>query len=239
MMDWQDEGILLAIRPHGESAAIIQVLTAGHGLHAGVVHGGGSRRMAPVLQPGAQLVLHWRARLDQHLGSFAVEPLRERAGALFGDRAALAALASISALLVYALPEREPHPALYAATETLFDRLSAPGWEADYLRWEVTLLAEMGFGLDLGRCAVTGEAEGLAYVSPRTGRAVTRAAAGEWADRLLPRPEALVAGPVDAAGLAAGLLTTGHFMERWLAEELVGRPLPEARRRLVALLSAP
>ncbi|OWJ69701.1 DNA repair protein RecO [Haematobacter massiliensis] len=238
-MDWQDEGILLAIRPHGESAAIIQVLTAGHGLHAGVVHGGGSRRMAPVLQPGAQLALHWRARLDQHLGSFAVEPLRERAGALFGDRAALAALASVAALLVYSLPEREPHPALYAATETLLDRLSTPGWQADYLRWEVTLLAEMGFGLDLGRCAVTGEAEGLAYVSPRTGRAVTRAAAGEWADRLLPRPDVLVAGPADAAGLTAGLLTTGHFMERWLAEELVGRPLPEARRRLVVLLSVP
>ena len=117
--------------------------------------------------------------------------------------------------------------------------LAGADWGADYLHWEMRLLDEMGFGLDLTGCAVTGTQDGLAYVSPRTGRAVTRAAAGEWADRLLPRPDVLVAGPADAAGLTAGLLTTGHFMERWLAEELVGRPLPEARRRLVVLLSVP
>lgn len=236
-MEWQDEGALIAVRPHGETAAIIEVLTRGHGRHAGVVHGGASRRSTPVLQPGAQLSLRWRARLDEHLGSFTVEPLRDRAGALFGDRAALAALGSVSALLSFALPEREPHPVLYAATVALLDRLSEPGWEADYLRWEVRLLADMGFGLDLVRCAVTGGAEDLAYVSPRTGRAVSRAGAGNWASRLLPRPEALLSGDATPGALADGLATTGHFLDHWLAEELVGRPLPGARRRLVTLLT--
>lgn len=236
-MEWRDQGTLLAVRRHGESAAIIEVFTPGHGRHAGVVRGGASRRVAPLLQPGAQLDVSWHARLDEHLGAFTVEPLRSRAG-LLSDRAALAGLNAICALLSRALPEREPHPVLYAATLPLLDRLEQGGWGWDYLRWELCLLEELGFGLDLASCAVTGAREGLAYVSPRTGRAVSRLGAGDWADRLLPLPSGLTGGDEDAAGLSAGLRLTGHFLARELTHD-GERPLPEARARLVTVLTRP
>lgn len=191
-MEWRDEGALLAVRPHGETSAIIEVFTAQHGRHAGVVRGGVSRRIAPVLQPGAQLDLTWRARLDEHIGAFAVEPLRARSGVL-SDRLALAGLNSVCALLHFVLPEREPHPQLYRSSVALLDDLGVTAdWVTAYLRWEAFLLEEMGYGLDLSACAVTGSREDLAYVSPRSGRAVARGAAGEWADRLLPLPPCLL-----------------------------------------------
>jgi DNA repair protein RecO (recombination protein O) len=238
-MEWRDEGVLLSARGHGESAAIIEVFTAAHGRHAGVVRGGASRRIAPILQPGAQLALTWRARLDEHIGAFTVEPLRSRAGAILADRLALAGLNSTAALLAFTLPEREPHPDLYARSIALFDALAERAdWPLAYLRWELNLLEELGFGLDLTSCAVTGSREDLASVSPRTGRAVSREGAGDWADRLLPLPPALLGqGPADATEIAAGLRLTGHFLEHHLAPELGHRPLPEARRRLAALLS--
>ncbi len=237
-MEWRDEGVLLAVRRHGESAAIIEVFTAGHGRHAGVVRGGTSRRIAPVLQPGAQLDLTWRARLDDHIGAFSVEPVRSRAGALLADRLALAGLNAVSALLVFVLPEREPHPELYQSSLALFDALGAPGWPLAYLRWEMRLLDEMGFGLDLATCAVTGSREDLAYVSPRSGRAVTRDAAGEWADRLLPLPAILLGQGTAAPGeIAQGLRLTGHFLKTRLAAELGQRPLPAARMRLAEMLA--
>ena len=237
-MEWRDQGFLLTVRPHGESAAIIEVFTASHGRHAGVVRGGTGRRMAPVLQPGAQLDLTWKARLDAHIGSFTVEPLQSRAAAVLADRLALAGLTAICALLAFALPERDPHPGLYAGSVALLDLLAADGdWSLAYLRWELALLEEMGFGLDLTRCAVTGSTDGLAYVSPRTGRAVSRAGAGGWADRLLALPDCLLGqGPATPAHLAQGLALTGHFLGNHLAPALGERPLPEARRRLVAML---
>ena len=237
-MDWRDEGVLLAVRRHGETSSIIEVFTLGHGRHAGIVHGGASRRLAPLLQPGAQLDVAWRARLDEHLGSYAVEPLRSRA-ALMSDRLALAGLNSICALLTFLLPEREAHGALYGATIGLLDRIGAgEGWAVDYLRWELGLLEEMGYGLDLSSCALTGSRDDLAYVSPKSGRAVAREAAGEWVDRLLPLPACLLGqGPAGAGDIADGLRLTGYFLEHRIAPELGSRPLPEARRRLVTLLS--
>ncbi len=237
-MDWRDEGVLLAVRRHGETSSIIEVFTLGHGRHAGIVHGGASRRLAPLLQPGAQLDVTWRARLDEHLGSYAVEPLRSRA-ALMSDRLALAGLNSICALLTFLLPEREAHGALYGATIGLLDRIGAgEGWAVDYLRWELGLLEEMGYGLDLSSCALTGSRDDLAYVSPKSGRAVAREAAGEWEDRLLPLPACLLGqGPAAAGDIADGLRLTGYFLEHRIAPDLGSRPLPEARRRLVTLLS--
>jgi DNA repair protein RecO (recombination protein O) len=238
-MDWRDEGVILSMRPHGETAAIIEVLTAGHGRHAGVVRGGASRKLAPVLQPGTGVQLEWRARLDEHIGSFTVEPLRSRAH-LLADRLALAGLLSACALLRAALPEREPHPELWSASLGLFDLLGSPGWSSAYLRWELRLLEELGFGLDLSACAVTGATEGLAYVSPKTGRAVTRAGAGDWADRLLPLPEGLAgAAPLTPESVVQGLRLTGFFLDRGLRPVLHEKPLPEARSRLVDLLSRP
>jgi len=236
-LEWRDEGAILAVRGHGESAAIIEVFTQAHGRHAGVVRGGGSRRVAPLLMPGAQVAVTWRARLDAHIGAFTVEPLHSRAGVL-SDRLALAGLNAVCALLHYALAEREPHPGLYAASVALLDRLGGEGWPADYLRWEAMLLEELGFGLDLSSCAVTGSPDDLVFVSPRSGRAVSRRGAGEWADRLLPLPACLLGqGPASAADLVQGLSTTGHFLERHIAQEMIHRPLPEARRRLVEMLA--
>lgn len=238
-MDWRDEGILLSMRPHGETSAIIEVMTAAHGRHMGVVRGGASRKMAASLQPGTGLALEWRARLDDHIGSFTVEPQRSRAH-LLGDRLALAGLMAVCAMLHEALPEREPHPALWRKTLALADRLGVEGWPADYVRWELCLLEEIGFGLDLTTCAVTGATEGLAYVSPKTGRAVTAKGAGDWADRLLPLPEGLDGdGPLPPQAVLAGLRLTGFFLDRELRPVLHDRPLPEARARLVDLMSRP
>lgn len=239
MIEWQDEGAVLTMRPHGETSAIVEVFTAAHGRHLGVVRGGAGRRMGPVLQSGTQVSVRWRARLEEHLGSFTVEPVRARAGALMGDRLGLAGLTAVTALLSFSLPERAAHPALYARSMTLLDLLAhGDAWPLAYLRWELALLEEMGFGLDLSRCAVTGGRDDLAYVSPKSGRAVSVEGAGDWADRLLPLPMCLLGqGPVRGDEIAEGLRTTGYFLEKWLAPALGDRPLPAARGRLVAVLA--
>ena len=237
-MEWRDEGALLSMRLHGESAAIIEVFTAAHGRHAGVVRGGASRKMAAMLQPGSQLDVTWRARLDDHIGSFTAEPLRSRA-AILSDRLALAGLNAVCALLHVAVPEREPHPLLWRMSMALLDDLaSGANWPPHYLRWELLLLEELGFALHLGSCAVTGSRDDLAFVSPKSGRAVSRNGAGAWADRLLPLPAVLLGqGTASGTDIAQGLAITGYFLNRCLEPTLNGRPLPEARGRLVALLA--
>ena len=237
-MEWRDEGALLSMRLHGEASAIIEVFTAAHGRHAGVVRGGASRKMAAMLQPGSQLDVRWRARLQDHIGSYTAEPLRSRA-AILSDRLALAGLNAVCALLHVALPEREPHPVLWRMSMALLDDLAnGADWPPHYLRWEVLLLEELGFALDLGSCAVTGAREDLAFVSPKTGRAVSRKGAGDWVDRLLPLPTVMLGqGTASAPDLAQGLAITGHFLARCLAPTLNGRPLPEARQRLLDLLA--
>lgn len=234
-MDWRDEGILISVRRHGESAAIVELLTRGHGRHAGVVRGGGGRRMAPVLQPGARLALEWSARLEEHIGTFRVEPIAPVPPELLADGAALATLASITALIGATLPERDAHPDLYARTRALLDALGRTAdWPACYAAWELALLAELGFGLDLARCALTGVTEELAWVSPQTGRAASREAGAPWAGRLLTLPEFLrdgwSAAPA-ATEVAAALALTGHFLESRVAPGLPRETLPAARAR--------
>lgn len=234
-MDWRDEGILLSTRRHGETSAIIEVFTPEHGRHAGVVRGGTSRKIAPILQPGAQLDVTWRARLEDHIGSYQVEPVRSRAAAALGDRLALAGLNAVTSLLAFCLPEREPHKRLYLQTEQLLDLLGdADLWPLAYLRWETSLLEEMGYALELESCAVTGTRDDLVFVSPKSGRAVSRAAAGAWADRLLPLPGVLRGtGQAEDAEIAEALVTTGYFLSAHLAQDLGNKPLPEARARFV------
>lgn len=234
-MDWRDTGILLSTRKHGETALILDVFTPGHGRQTGLLRGGASRKRAASLQPGAQLDLAWRARLDDHMGAFNAEPQRSRMAAALADRLALTGLSAVTALLGYALPEREAHPVLYRHSEQLLDLLGQPAlWPLAYLRWEICLLEEMGFALDLTACAVTGATEGLTHVSPRTGRAVTRAGAGDWADRLLPLPPVLLGeGEATDAEIAEALGVTGYFLTERLAAEVVGRPLPAAREALI------
>lgn len=238
-MEWHSEGAILSMRPHGESAAIIEVFTALHGRHAGVVRGGASRRMAAHVQPGTQVAVTWRARLDAHIGGFTLEPVQARAS-IMGDAFALAGLNAICALLLIALPEREAMGAFYGQTMALLDNLAAGGgdWPPDYLRWERDLLEALGYGLDLTCCAVTGGREDLAFVSPKSGRAVARDAAGPWAGRLFPLPPALLGqGPATAGEVVQGLAITGHFLQRGLEAVLSGRPMPEARARLLARLA--
>jgi len=237
-MEWREEGALLSVRRHGETSAIVDVFTRGHGRHAGVVRGGAGRRLGPVLQPGAQLDVTWRARLEAHIGSFKVEPLRSRAHVM-GDRLALAGLNSVCALLGFVLPERQPHARLYEHTVALLDELGEErDWPLDYLLWEITLLKEAGFGLDLSSCAVTGGQEELIYVSPKSGRAVSRAGAGKWAGRLLDLPACLIGRrPASAQQITAGLRTTGYFLHHRLAPALGERPLPAARDRFFEVLA--
>lgn len=234
-MEWRGTGILLSVRRHGETSAIIDVFSEEKGRHAGVVRGGTSRKIAPILQPGAQLDVAWRARLEDHIGSFSVEPVRSRAALVMGDRLALAGLNAVTGVLSFCLPEREAHAALYRRTEQLLDLLGQNDiWPLAYLRWEVALLEEMGFGLDLSVCAVTGGTDDLIYVSPKTGRAVSRAGAGVWVDRLLPLPPVLRgAGGAPDSEVAQGLQTTGYFLHHHLAPDLGNRPIPDARARFV------
>ena len=235
MISWTDEATILSMRPFGENSAIVEVLSETKGRHAGVVRGGTSRKTAPFLQPGGQVSVTWKARLDQHLGSFTVEPIRSRAAAAMGDRLALAGLNAVCGLLTMVLPEREAHVPLYQRTVNLLDLLGQSEiWPLAYLRWEQALLEELGFGLDLSACAVRGVNEDLAFVSPKSGRAVSRDAVGEWTDRMLPLPPVLDGkGDANAAEILIALSTTGYFIEKRLMRSLGDKPMPAARARLL------
>ncbi len=232
-MDWSDEGMVIAARRHGESAAVVTLLTRGHGRHLGLARGGSGRRGRGLYQPGNVVAATWRARLAEHLGTWSCEPVQAGAAALLDRAGGLSALAAACALVDAALPEREPHATLYEATVALVGALAEPDWAESYVRWELGLLAELGFGLDLASCAATGANDGLAYVSPRTGRAVSAAAGEPWRDRLLALPAFLTAGGRPGPGdVAAGLDLTGFFLARCIFAP-DGRELPPARTRFV------
>ena len=239
-MQWQDEGILLSARAHGEGALILQVLTPNYGRHGGLVRGGASRKNKATYQLGNRLALTWRARLADQLGSFTAELITCNAALVMDGPARLAALTSSCALVEGALPDRDPHPDLYYLLCQLIDSLATSSvWAEDYVRFELALLADLGFGLDLTACAVTGSGPSadLVYVSPRTGRAVSRMGAGEYADKLLPLPGYLLGqGEADAAGILAGLKLAGWFLGRHLFAA-IDRPIPEPRQALIDRLA--
>lgn len=232
-MEWTDDAIVLSQRPHGEAAAVATLLTRGRGRHAGLVQGARSGRQRGVLEPGNQVAARWRARLPEHLGTYSLEALHSTAAGLLDDPPRLAALVSACAVCEAALPEREPHPAVYDGLRTLLSMLDGPFWDAAYVRWELSLLGELGFGLDLSRCAATGINDQLAYVSPRTGRAVSLSAGEAYKDRLLPLPGFLLGrGDAGPAQVLEGLDLSGHFLER-TALAAGGTGLPAARSRFV------
>jgi DNA repair protein RecO (recombination protein O) len=232
-MDWCDEGYVLSARRHGESALIVELLTREHGRHAGLVRGGQSPRRRALLQQGNLVAATWRGRLSEHLGTLDCELVEAHAARLLYDPDRLAALGAATSLLLAALPEREPQPDLYASLGELLGALnSSPAWAQAYVLWECSLLAALGFGLDLGRCAATGSNQDLAYVSPRTGRAVSREAGLPYRDRLLPLPAFLWReAAAEPADIVAGLALTRHFLLHHLFEPQGGH-LPEARERL-------
>lgn len=242
-MEWRDEGFVLAARPHGEGAAVVQLLTRDHGRHAGLVHGGNSRAKRATVEPGNLVDAVWRARLTEHLGRFTIEPSRHYAAQIMDDPARLAALSAACAVTETVVPEREPHPGLFEATAALFDALTKGDgdiWPAVYIQWEMGLLRELGFGLDLQACAATGVTTELVYVSPRTGRAVSRAAGAPYAEKMLALPRFLQpdgrGGGVSDGDFTAGLRLTGHFLARHAFDPL-DRPLPPARTRLESLIA--
>ena len=239
-MDWSDEGIFLSAKPLGEANAVAELFTLGHGRHLGLVRGGRSRRMRPLLQPGNLLVVTWRARLSEHLGGFTVELIEAHAGRILDDSRALAAIGSLAGL-ARLLPERDPHPALYAATLHILRSFDDGGlWPVLLVRWELQLLQELGFGLDLSECAATGVDADLAYVSPRSGRAVSRDAGQPYCSKLLKLPAFLLDGaaPAGEEDIVAGLALTEHFLERDVLEPH-GLAMPQARERLIGLLARP
>ena len=233
-MEWSDEAIVLASRRHGETSAILSLLTAAHGRHAGLVRGGASKRWRGVLQPGNEITATWRARLEEHLGAYTLEPVRSHA-VLYDKPGPLAALTSACALVEMALPERAPHAGLFESLRELLGLLDEALWAEAYVRWELALLADLGFGLDLGACAATGVNDGLAYVSPKSGRAVSLSAGEPWRDRLLTLPEFLApgGGDPDAGQIAEGLRLTGWFLEAHVFGPH-DMATPDARERLVS-----
>jgi DNA repair protein RecO (recombination protein O) len=232
-VEWRDDAIVLSARPLGESSKIVEVITSAHGRAAGLVRGARSKRMRALLQPGNRVDAVWRARLDDQLGTLSLELVEARAGLVMESAWGAFGLSSMSALLAF-LPERDPQPRLFAAADALVDAFAlAPAAGEAGVRFEIILLEEFGFGLDLSACAATGATEDLVYVSPRTGRAVSRAAGAPWADRMLPLPAFLARdAPADAGGVADGFRLTGHFLAKHVAG-LADRPLPEARERFV------
>ena len=222
----------------GETGAIVEVLTAVRGKFAAHVAGGASRRLKPLLQPGVRVSFRFRARLADQLGSASLEPTGEGPSSLFDDRLALAGLAAAAAVTAGALPEREPHPGAFGAFEGLVAAFNDPDiWPAVFVRFEVGLLQDLGFAMDLSKCAVTGGADDLAWVSPKTGRAVSAAAGEPYRERLLPLPPFLLAAqsPIAPGDVANGLRLTGHFLETFVFGPL-DRPLPPARARLLDAL---
>ena len=239
-MEWCDPAFVLSARAHGETGALVELLTEDHGRHAAHVAGGASRRMRAFLQPGTRVMATYRARTSENLGSARLEPFGEGPAALFDDPLALAGLSAAAAVAQGALPEREPHPGAYLALEAFLAALAAPDiWPAVYVRFEAGLLEELGFGLDLSRCAASGATDDLVYVSPKSGRAVSREAGRPFHDRLLRLPPFMLSsqGGLGEGDVGDGLAITGHFLEQTVFGPL-NRPLPPARVWMLEKLAA-
>ena len=239
-MNFTDTGIILDARAHGETHAVVDVFTREHGRWAGLVYGGQGRQKRPLLQPGNEVSVEWKGRGEDSLGHFALEMAHARAGEAMGERLSLAGLSAACAMALATLPEREAHERAYSAMSVLMATLDdLDVWPALMARWELGLLAELGFGLTLDRCAATGAREDLIYISPRSACAVSREAGEPYKDKLLPLP-AFLRGASSEATLGEAidaLSTTGHFIETRILH-VSDKQLPEARRRVVELLNA-
>jgi len=236
-MQWTDEGIVIGVRRHGEASAILELMTHEHGRHLGLVRGGFGSRMKPVLQVGNSVSAAWRARLDEHLGNYTVEPMRQRASNFFAAPHAIYGVTHLAAMMRL-LPERDPHAGLYSVFEEVLDRLEDPVLAAPLVvRFELQLLTELGFGLDLEQCASTGARADLIYVSPKSGRAVSRDAGEPWADKMLRLPSFLRDHGAQPAGrdLADGFALTGFFLARHVLEPR-GLALSDERAHFIAAL---
>ncbi len=241
-MEFHDQGIIISLRKYGEFDAVIDVMTAEHGRHAGLVRGGMGRRQRGILQPGNEVAIKWRGRLESQLGTYNVELHNARSASFLDYPSKLGVLNSVCAILSVSLAERESHAALYNGLRTLLDALEHAAlqpeeWGALLVRWEIGLLAELGFGLDLTHCAATGLTDDLVYVSPKSGRAVSRVAGRPYHDRLLTLPPFLIrAGEISVDDVRDGLHLSEFFLERYVLHPH-NRKIPQARRMLMDFLS--
>lgn len=237
-MQWTDEGIVLGARRHGEANAILELMTREHGRHLGLVRGGFGSRLKPVLQPGNSVSAAWRARLDEHLGNYTVEGLRLRAANFFSAPHAIYGVTHLAALMRL-LPERDPHAGLYEALDEILGHLDDAVLAAPMVvRFELQLLSELGFGLDLEKCVATGSSGDLIYVSPKSGRAVSRSAGEPWSDKMLRLPAFLREPDAMPIGhdLADGFALTGYFLTRHALEPR-GLELGDERAHFIAALN--
>ena len=236
-MEWRDKGILLATRPFGETSLIIDVFTPDHGKSSGVVRGGQSKKLKPILQIGAQIDLTWKARLEQHLGSFQVELIRSRTANVMDDRLLLAGMLSSATLINRFFPAGQVYKEFYKSSENLFDLLQFPDiWTLGYFKWELEFLETLGFGLDLEKCAVTGSTEDLKFISPKSGRAVSKAAAGDWSSQLLSFPVAARGQVNSLEDILDGLKVSQFFLEKKVLVAFGMERLPSARSRFISSL---
>ena len=236
-MEWRDRGILLATKPFGETSLIIDVFTPDHGKSSGVVRGGQSKKLKPILQIGAQLDLTWKARLEEHLGSFQVELIRSRTANVMNDRVLLAGMLSSATLINRFFPTGQVYKEFYESSENLFDLLQFPDiWILGYFKWELEFLETLGFGLDLKKCAVTGSTEGLKFISPKSGRAVSKSAAGDWSSKLLPFPIAASGQVNSLEDILDGLKVSQFFLEKKVLIAFGMEHLPSARSRFISSL---
>ena len=236
-MQWTDEGIVIGVKRHGEASAILELMTREHGRHLGLVRGGFGSRMKPVLQVGNGVSASWRARLDEHLGNYAIEPVNLRASSFFAASHAIYGVSHLAALMRL-LPERDPHADLYAEFGDVLDHLDdAVAAAPMVVRFELQLLSELGFGLDLAQCASTGTRDDLIYVSPKSGRAVSREAGEPWADKMLRLPAFLRERDAQPAGrdLDDGFVLTGFFLARHVLEPR-GLALSDERAHFIAAI---
>ncbi|KXV46600.1 DNA recombination protein RecO [Gluconobacter albidus] len=236
-MEWEAAALVLSVRPYGEGSALVHLFSEEQGVSHGMVRGGASRRQASLWQTGNLVMARWRARLADQLGTLTAEPVQCVAGRILDAPLQLEMVSSACALVDGALPQGEAHPELFMRLVRLLTLISVapePAPMGAYLRWESQLLTGLGYGLDLSDCAVTGSADDLVYVSPRSGHAVSRNAAGEWRDRLLPLPALMMDEADDGTpeDWKNGLALTGHFLSRWVFG-VRHQPLPAARERLV------
>lgn len=232
MENWRDHGIVLSVRPHGEGGAVVSLLTENHGRHAGYVRGISSSKLRGVTEPGNLVSVAWSSRMSDQLGAFVIEPERAITGPLMGDPLRLAALISACSLSDAALPEREGHAGLFHGLLALLDALDGEAWGPSYIIWEIAFMRELGFGLELNKCAGGGDVATLAYISPKSGRAVSQAQAEPYKDKLLPLPDFLKPGgsSIEPDEILLGLQMTGHFLEHWVfAQSTKGVPEPRLR----------
>ena len=244
-MEWTDEGIVLGVRRHGETSAIVELMTRSHGRHLGLVRGGVGRRMRPLLQPGNTVNAVWRARLDEHLGYYVVEATKLRAATMFASSHAMYGVTHLASL-VRLLPERDPHEDIYELIESILDDFDdATNAGAHLVKFELAMLTELGFGLDLTTCAASGSVDDLVYVSPRSGGAVSREAGEPWRERLLRLPPFMLengapgrANIWSGQDLEDGFRLTGMFLLRNVLEPR-GQDHSDAREGFIAAVARP